>query len=389
VSMAAAARPDAPEHRVAPPVPPTARARVLLLTADTGGGHRAATEALREEFIHRYSEQVTSVVLDPMTGPTAPRLVAGLARLYGPLVRYAPWLWGLFFHGTDVGPVRRMMTTLITRALRRPLGEAVERHDPDVIVVLHPLLLAPAIAARRGHGARVVTLVTDLGHPHSSWWHPDADQVIAYSGTGVYPFGLPLRRQFTDAGVRPDRDAARRRLGLDADRFVVMVSGGGEGARGTERWACALATGPADVDVVVVCGRNVRLRQRLARLAPPEGRRLVVTGFVDDMAAHMSAADLLVTKAGPGIIAEAAVLGLPLLVAGHIPGQEAGNREHVVRTGAGIAVDSTRDLIAAVGRLHIDPPLLRSLREGAQRAGRPYAGAMTADLITRLAKETR
>lgn len=399
----AVTRPDPAAHRVKHSAPPTARARVLLLTADTGGGHRAATEALREEFTHRYGEQVTSVVLDPMTGPTAPRLVATLARGYGPLVRHAPWLWGVLFHGTDVGPMRWMMTTLITRSLRRPLGEALEHHDPDVIVVLHPLLVAPATAARRGHRARVVTLVTDLGHPHGSWWHPDADHVVvptralARSGTGAslpvagreHPFGLPVRRQFTDPGARPERDRARRRLGLDPDRFVVMVSGGGEGARGTERWARALATGPADVDVVVVCGRNERHRQRLARLAPPEGRRLIVTGFVDDMAAHMSAVDLLVTKAGPGIIAEAAALGLPLLVAGHLPGQEAGNREHVVRAGAGIAVDSTRDLMAAVGRLHTDPALLRSLREGALRAGRPHAGAMTADLITTLSKEIR
>jgi 1,2-diacylglycerol 3-beta-galactosyltransferase len=358
--------------------------RVLLLTAGTGGGHGAATEALREEFARR---RVTSVVLDPITGPAAPWLVAGLARLYGPLVRHAPWLWGLLFHGTNVGPLRRLMTTLITRALRRPLGEAVERHDPDVLVVLHPLLVTPAVAARRGRRARVVTLVTDLGRPHGTWWHPDADHVVvppcvpAPAGTS-HPFGLPVRRQFIDAAVRAGRDGARRRLGLPADRFVVLVSGGGEGARGTERWARALATGPADVDVVVVCGRNARLRRRLARLAPPRGRRFIVTGFVDDMAAHLSAVDLLVTKAGPGIIAEAAVLGLPLLVAGHLPGQEAGNREHVVRSGAGIAVDSTRDLIAAVGRLHVDPTLLRSLREGARRAGRPCAGAMTADLIT-------
>jgi 1,2-diacylglycerol 3-beta-galactosyltransferase len=397
----AVSRPDPPEHRVAPSVPPTARASVLLLTADTGGGHRAATEALREELAHRYGEQVTSVVCDPITGPRAPRLAASLARLYGPLIRYAPWLWGLIFHGTNVGPMRRMMTTLITRALRRPLGRAVERHDPDVIVVLHPLLVAPAIAARRGHRARVVTVVTDLGHPHGSWWHPDADHVVvpprARTGTGAsrpdtgrgHPFGLPVRRQFTEPGLHPERDEARRRLGLDANRFVVMVSGGAEGARGTEHWARALATGPADVDVVVVCGRNVRLRQRLARLTPPEGRRFIVAGFVDDMAAHMSAVDLLVTKAGPGIIAEAAVLGLPLLVAGHLPGQEAGNREHVVRAGAGIAVDSTRDLIAAVGRLHTDPILLRGLREGAQRAGRPHAGAMTAGLITALTKDAR
>jgi 1,2-diacylglycerol 3-beta-galactosyltransferase len=387
----AVTRPDPPAR---PAFSTRPAARILLLTADTGGGHRASTEALREEFARRYGEQVTSVVLDPMTGPAAPRPVAKIARLYGPLVRHAPCVWGLLFHGTDIGPIRRSMGTLVTRAVWQPLAEAIVRHDPDVIAVLHPLLVAPAAAVCRGHRARVVSIITDLGRPHRSWWHPDVDHIVVprrglARSTREHLFGLPVRRQFTDPGPLPDRDRARRRLGLDPDRFVVMVNGGGEGAHGTGRWARALVTGPADVDIVVVCGRNERLRRRLARLTPPAGRRLIVTGFVDDMAAHMSAADLLVTKAGPGVIAEAAILGLPLLVAGHLPGQEAGNREHVVRAGAGLAVDSTRDLVSAVGRLHTDPALLHRLREGARRAGRPHAGAMTTDLVMSLAKEIR
>ncbi|MEN3356522.1 MAG: hypothetical protein V7637_504 [Mycobacteriales bacterium] len=400
----AVTRPDPSAHRVARPAPPSVRAaRVLLLTADTGGGHRASTEALREEFAHRYGGQVTSVALDPLTGPAAPALVATIARLYGPLVRHTPCLWGLLFYGTDVGPIRRLMSALVTRALRRPLAEAVARHDPDVIAVLHPLLVAPAAAVRHGHRARVVSVITDLGRPHGSWWHPDVDRVVVprrgpargvpraspQAAAREHLIGPPVRRQFTDPSAPVDRDRARRRLGLDPGRFAVMVNGGGEGARGTERWARALVTGPADVDVLVVCGRNERLRRRLARLTPPAGRRLIVTGFIDDMAGHMSAVDVLVTKAGPGIIAEAATIGLPLLVAGHLPGQEAGNREHVVRAGTGLAVDSIRDLVSAVGRLRTDPALLDSLRDGARRAGRPHARAMTADLIVSLAKEVR
>lgn len=401
--MSTLVRADPPTHPRRRSTPWAARIKVLLLTADTGGGHRASAEALCEEFAHRYRDQVACLVLDPMTSPDSPRLVARVARLYGPLVQHAPWIWGLLFHVAEFRPVRRLLTAMTNRALQPRISAELARHDPDVIAVLHPLLVAPATTARRDHPTRVVSIVTDLGRPHSSWWHPDTDHVVvpirrqARSGsepsTTAYArehlLGLPVRRQFTDAAALPDRDEVRRRLALARDRFVVMVSGGGEGARGTEHWARALVNGPVDVDVVVVCGRNERLRQRLARLTPPEGRRLIVTGFVDDMAAHMSAVDLLVTKAGPGVIAEAAALGLPLVVAGHLPGQESGNREHVVRTGAGIAVDSTRDLVAAVSLLRADHALLRRLRAAAKRAGRPHAAATTADMITTVAKETR
>jgi hypothetical protein len=126
----------------------------------------------------------------------------------------------LLFHSTDVRLVRRMVGTPVGRAVRRPLGEAVERYAADVIVVLHLLLVAPAIGVRRHHGARVVTLVTDLGRLHSCWLNPDADHVVvpplaqsdkgassAVAGRG-HPFGLPVRRQFTDPGLRPGRAGA-------------------------------------------------------------------------------------------------------------------------------------------------------------------------------------
>jgi 1,2-diacylglycerol 3-beta-galactosyltransferase len=360
--------------------------RVLLLTADTGGGHRASAEALCEAF----DDDWGGTVFDPLTGPTAPRILMRLARMYGPLVRHAPWLWGLLFHATDIAPVRRLMTAVLSRALRRTLRTALEHHGPEVVVVLHPLLVAPAHAARRGGRARVVTVVTDRGRPHGSWRHPEADHLVVarrglFDEDAELPLGLPIRRQFIQSSM--DRSEARRRLGLDPDRFTVMVSGGGEGSRGTERWARALVHSDSDVDVLVVCGCNERLRRRLARLTPPKGRRLVVTGFVDDIAAHMNAADLLVTKAGPGVIAESAALGLPVLIAGYLPGQEVGNREHVVATGSGLAVESTRALVAAVERLRTDPALLARLRAGARRAARPEAGARTTDLIATLLKE--
>ena len=49
----------------------------------------------------------------------------------------------------------------------------------------------------------------------------------------------------------------------------------------------------------------------------------------------MQACDCMVTKAGPGTIAEAMASGLPLILNGYIPGQEAGNVTYVVEQGAG------------------------------------------------------
>lgn len=62
----------------------------------------------------------------------------------------------------------------------------------------------------------------------------------------------------------------------------------------------------------------------------PEGMHVVINGFVDNMAEWMTACDTIVTKAGPGTIAESLICGLPLLLNGFVPCQEAGNVPFVI-----------------------------------------------------------
>ena len=61
----------------------------------------------------------------------------------------------------------------------------------------------------------------------------------------------------------------------------------------------------------------------------------------------------MVTKAGPGIIAEAACCGTPLLLTSHLPGQERGNAGLVAAAGAGRSAHGVRrhaaELAAAGG----------------------------------------
>ena len=55
-----------------------------------------------------------------------------------------------------------------------------------------------------------------------------------------------------------------------------------------------------------------------------------VQGFVQNMEEWMHACDVIITKAGPGTIAESFICGLPVLLNGYIPGQEEGNIDYVL-----------------------------------------------------------
>jgi UDP-N-acetylglucosamine:LPS N-acetylglucosamine transferase len=74
-----------------------------------------------------------------------------------------------------------------------------------------------------------------------------------------------------------------------------------------------------------------------------------------------------------------------MLLAGHLPGQERGNTEIVVRAGAGRPVRGRRQLRAQLEDLRSSPASLDRMRVAALRLGRPAASTQIADLVARAA----
>jgi 1,2-diacylglycerol 3-beta-galactosyltransferase len=378
-------------------------ATLLFLVADTGAGHRRAAEAVAEALELAFPGQFVPLMCDPLTGSRVPRAVRWVIGLYGPLTRRAPRAWGAVYRFSDsrcaVGLLRR---ALLATAARSVL-DAVLRHRPAAIVSFHPLTVAAALEARRraASAAPVVTVVTDLVTAHLAWRDPRVDRVLVPSAAVGWRFhldGLPADRcQETGLPVSPgfcgrrpgpaERAALRRALGVSAGRLLVLVAGGGEGSGGMAARVGAIVRHFDDVEVVAVCGRNRRLHRRLRRLAGQSAGRLTVTGFVDNMADWMRCADLVVTKAGPGTIAEAACCGAPLLLTSHLPGQEDGNVEFVVGAGAraGRYAPTVQRLIREIDALRHDPASLDAMGLAATRLGRPRAAADVAALLAGLA----
>jgi 1,2-diacylglycerol 3-beta-galactosyltransferase len=139
------------------------------------------------------------------------------------------------------------------------------------------------------------------------------------------------------------------------------------------------------VDVAVICGRNRALTRRVTRLAGRAGQgRLTVHGFVGNMADWLRCADIVVGKAGPGTIAEAACCGAPLVLTSFVPGQEKGNAQFVTGAGAGLYAPRPRQLAAAIGRLRRDPRTLAAMRGAAVEMSRPRAAVDIARFIAGL-----
>jgi 1,2-diacylglycerol 3-beta-galactosyltransferase len=375
--------------------------RLLFLIADTGGGHRAAATAVERQMADAAPGEFEITILDPFAAAPQ-RIIGGTAGLYGPITRHARWLWAGLYHATNSRPAVSLLERTVLRSVTRAVDAAIRRLQPDCVVSFHPLLNHISVRAVQAHERRVpvITVITDLVDIHASWACPDVDAVVVPSPGGFercrragipasrcHDLGLAVDRRFTDLPSDPAGIAAlRRQLGLRPDSFVVLVCGGADGSGGLVRNAQAIAATTIDLDLVVICGRNERAHSALAGLRTAAGREVRVLGYVTDMPRWMRASDIIVSKAGPGTIAEALCCGLPLLLVWYLPGQERGNVEWVVDIGAGRFVPHVEQLVDAVTELAVPgSATLASMREAVRAAARPDATRRIAALIAGMA----
>lgn len=367
------------------PTPIGESPRVLILFSDTGGGHRAAAKALTDA-LRQLDHSCVVTVADPLIGQ-GPRITRRLASLYSPLIRRSRTAWGAVYHSSNTKATFAAIRAVFGPGVRKVVADLLRQHDPDVVLSVHPMLNHISYQAIRksGRPRALMTVITDLVDFHRGWTFSQADLVIAPTERArrvalrrrVPPDRIKLLGLPVDLRFRPpapgEKRALRRRFGLDENRFTVLVMGGGAGVGPLERQVRALAWEPHQWQVVVVCGRNEKLRRRLGetRFSTPA----LVLGFVDYMPQLMRACDMVVTKAGPGAIAEALATSLPLIITGFLPGQESPNVDFVVESGIGAFTPREEDLFDEVRVLAEGGPTWRDMSRKAAELAHPYASA--------------
>ena len=152
----------------------------------------------------------------------------------------------------------------------------------------------------------------------------------------------------------------------------------GSGSGPVEHIIQALSGLTHPAQVVVVCGRNEELRDRLARVGPEarqasSGVAFTLLGFTTEMDELMAAADLFVGKPGGLTTSEALAKGLPMVVINPIPGQEERNSDHLLEEGIAIRCNNLPALAYKIDRLIDEPGKLMLMRGNALALGKPQA----------------
>jgi processive 1,2-diacylglycerol beta-glucosyltransferase len=361
--------------------------RVLVLSASVGAGHLRAADAVTLALAETAPEaHVENHDVLAFTNALFRRVYG---KAYLDLVNRAPHLVGFIYDQMDRDThAAHRMTDRLLRAVDKLNLKAFEdwllASSWDLIINTH-FLPAERIARLRTKGelhCPQVTVCTDFD-THRLWVNQPTDRYFCATDEGALHlthWGVPAEDiRVTGIPIDPvfgrpvDRQACLERHEIPGDRPVVLQLCGGFGVGPVETVFKSLLDVETPFDLVVVCGRNTKLKKSLSKHPIFGPHRVHIVGFTREIDQLMACADLVVTKPGGLTSSEALARGLVMVIVNPIPGQESCNSDYLLENGAAVKANHPSTLSRKVSQLLADPAQLAQRRANAQAIGHPRA----------------
>lgn len=366
--------------------------KYIILSLNAGGGHNAAANAIRDALLLKGAEATVSDCLE-IVSPLWSRLVCGS---YLEMVKHFPSLFGavyrLSFH--LCGKRRKSIVYAANARSAGRISKLIQREKPDGVIVTH-IFAAQQLTYLRRHGeADLWTggIITDYD-VQPFWNETELDRIFSPSAelSDGYAEKGTQRELLVETGIPVDptlREAddlrrAKRENGLDPDRPCVLVAGGSMGAGKMPRTVEALLDGlPEEVQFVVVCGNNRRLKKHFARMKVPESR-MKVLGFVRPLHRLMRAADVVISKPGGLSSTEVFEQRIPLVAVHPILGVESNNAAYLKKQGVALCPETDAETVLDVRRLLTEPALVERMKRAQRKLVPGGASQEIAQLVIR------
>ena len=347
--------------------------KILILSATFGDGHKQVAKAI-SEAVEYTLPNASPIILDIMEW-IHPYLYPVSLFVYKRGIKRFPQVYSYFYKKTRVkNSFSTKLNSLFTFGLQTML-EVIQRIKPRVVVSTYPFA-AGIISKLKEQGLiniPAVTIITDYTD-HSYWIHPYTDLYIVGSNQvrdrlislgieddKIKNTGIPVRQRFIES---QPRELLLEKYGMSSNKFTVLIMGGGDGFIGKGRSTFrALESVSQTLQLIIVCGRNKKLKKQLELELKDYKHDVLLLGFCENIQELMAISDLMITKPGGVTTSEALAMGLPLLIYHPLPGQEEDNAEFLWKSGLAFLAKTENDLILKIESILNDSRDLKSMQQ--------------------------
>lgn len=297
--------------------------------------------------------------------------------------------------------------TVWARVMFPKFVEYVDKVKPDAIICTHITAANVAVSARMLLNARfpIVCVPTDY-EAEGLWPHRYTDLFCVANEhmaetlrarkvpeSRMQVTGIPASPAFSETY---DSAEVRRRFGLPADKQIVLFQAGATLPRPYVHFRNSIDEllpylhRFEGMHMIVVAGKDKEYAAHMRREVEQRGlANVTVFDFVDDMAALMAAADLIVCKSGGLTVTECLCVGTPMVLMGRAYGQEKANVTMLTSTGGAFHVTTSRELLDLLAQVSRRPEITSAILTNASLIRRPHASFDIARATIRLIDEER
>lgn len=367
--------------------------KILFLSNTAGQGHISTAKAVMD-VLSSHGEECRMLDAYKYINPV---LYNTIARGYLFSTSVVPGTYGRFYRLAELKEKNDSKYTVVNVAnsiMSIKLKKFFRTFEPDVIVCTH-IFSAQLMNVMKARGlvkAAVIGIITDYTI-HPFWQDVDfidyfvtASELLTFQAvkkgipeSKVLPLGIPVQPKFEK---KISKKEAREKLGIDSDRFTVLIMSGSMGYGDISKYIAQMDTLDTDFQILAVSGNNAHEKYKIDKMHTR--KKVYSYGFVNDVEVMMDAADCIVTKPGGLTTSEALAKGLPIVMINPIPGQEERNVEFMMNNGLAMNVTSTFPIDEAMYQLFYYPEKLKNMESNIQLVGKPHAARDLSDFILSL-----
>jgi processive 1,2-diacylglycerol beta-glucosyltransferase len=331
------------------------RPTALILTAHYGSGHIQVANVLASELQNNGYEPVIS----DLYGESYPRMSQITQSLFLKSFSYGTSIYKWWYYGTN--KLNGKGIAQFSRYLgRKRLQELIARHRPQFVISTFPLNSAPFLIRKARYSIPTYTVITDYcAHPF--WINPLIDHYFVAADIvkqglmkhhvhekRITVSGIPIGSEFYSP---TDKAFLLNKYQITPRSRVVTVLAGAQGVLKNVKDLAQLLLKNPSLQVIVICGKNKSLYEKLLPLAIENPGSFRLFGYVDEIQEIFQISHCLITKPGGITITEAAAVQLPLIFYKPIPGQEAENAEYFSQKGAAVVCRTANEIYQNVQKL--------------------------------------
>ncbi len=334
--------------------------RVLLYSADLGGGHDAMANAIKGELLTRFPGMVDVEVANGLRigNPFLHRL---MRDGYQAQLKYAPGSYGAMYTMASNPTFARINESASRMFTAGRLADDIARRDPDVVVSTFPQLTGTLGHLRADGRLKVPAMgVVIDSDPHRQWVSPLVDDHLVLNPADlprIAKFGTP-DAPITGRAIRPPVDprsfepydvaAARAEFGLPQDQKVLLVSGGSWGLALPEEELQRILR-DTDLHLAIATGRNEQAFNHLAATFPAD--RVTPIPFTREMPKLLAASDGMLTNSAGMTTMEGFARGRPIVLYRPVPGHGVDGAAALAEDGLATYATTPHEAVDALRRI--------------------------------------